>query len=479
MKKELLTIIINLVLLPSFSQEGSKTLLYSIQTSDCVNCYLNIKNVFHKYNGKHDYKIILNDISDENVIGFINKNLSFSPSIKKIEINNDSFTKYSSNFSSTFVVLDDGKIVYQNLFKNIDQQEFSKIDKLLTSNTFGNFNNIYPKNVITTNLINYTGSRFYNPLSISDNIYVFNNLNNILYRINQNKSEEFINLNKDISDSLIKSIFKSADYFSDSNKTYILNSFDDTKKTMNRTFEVDNIFNSKDYIYVSTRVYISLNMGNNVQGIIYPTVIFKYNIRGEMVAYYDFKWALDSETTTFLYFYEVDVLDNDRLIVQKISFKDTFNSLVEVDLRNKDYRNPVREILKFKVPKPLQNSKLGNMRINFFRKIDFAGKSYYYNNLIPKLYDGKNSNEILLKGIKFDSIQNIFITKILPRTDFMELHYIDNVNNITKVNLYNRNFDLVTSRELYNFPAYYVKQDQYFKFIPSKELFILNYEIKK
>lgn len=467
------------------SQDINKPIVYfAIQTNDCVNCYTSVKQVFDIVSKESEYQIILNDILEDNLFGFISRNLSISPSIKKVEINDSLFKELAVNSASSIIIYQNNKIIYKKNFREINESELEKIRKLLVSS---NLNiGFIPRQLNQKNLIQYSGNRFFKPYVDSfKNTYIFNNIENKLYCINK-YNNVIVDLNKVLTDSFLKSYIKNANFISDTNKYIALKEFEETKNQMNRTYEVQDLFYFKNSFSIVAKVYmVSFANGYDRPVIIYPSVILNFSYNGILQKVYEMKWKLNDKTDEFLSYSNIETIDTSKIILHLYDLSKKANKIVELDFRKFEYNTPKEIISNAVLPNYIP--KFGKNKLpNFYSYMNFKFKNqnYYYLYSCPNLFLNNMKDSIIMTNLLGNdtSNNNLFINKIVEIQKNIYVFYSNSKNFESKLNIYDSNFKFIKKVDLFNTSAIYIVNNDneiyLAKYVPSKFLSIESINIK-
>jgi len=390
-------LLIQLIGLLCFGQ-SSPNLYFAIKSKDCLNCYINTKNIFSKLTKSNDYVILFDNISEENVFGFINNNLNISPSIKKIQTNDSLFQLLNKNISSSVVIYHQEKILYSKQIKEINQTELDKIQRILSTIQFSSSIST-SSNKTDVNFRKYMGNQFVKPIVIGSSVYLYNDLENVIYKKTNNDLKNFINLKELLNDSLIKSYIKVSKFLTKNDS--ILKYFYETKEQMIRTFKVNTIYNLGNYLYIDIGIYaIDYSDSNKRPGIFYPDFSLKFDTVGNYIKYYEFPWSVDKEGNQYIYFDNNMPKGQNELYLKLVDYKDNSEKIVSIDFDSKTYYTPtIHSDLTY--PKELLRKNKRGIPIGYYLGFsNIENKRFqYFLSSYPTIYDIHSKQNTFLTGI--------------------------------------------------------------------------------
>jgi hypothetical protein len=450
MKKIILFQLLGLICLG----QGKPSLYFTIKSKDCLNCYINTKNIFSKLTKSNDYVILFDNISEENVFGFINNNLNISPSIKKIQTNDSLFQLLNKNISSSVVIYHQEKILYSKQIKEINQFELEKIQRILSTIQFSSsISN--SSNQTNVNYRKYMGNQFIKPIVIGSSIYLYNDLEHVVYKETNNSIKNFINLKELLNDSLVKSYIRASKFLK--NPDSILKYFYETKEQMNRTFKVNTIFRLSNFLFVDIGIYaLDYKDYKKRPGIFYPDFSLKFDTLGNFISYYEFPWSIDKEENQFIYFDNNLPKGQNELYIKMIDYKDNSEKIVSINFDSKTYYTPTihSEII---YPKELLRKNKRGIPIGYylgFSNIDNK-KCQYFISSYPEICDILTNQKTPLSGIVDTSThfeQGIinfdlcYYTEMNQQKHIFYNRYI--INPGFYVNIYNKENQLIHTKKI-------------------------------
>jgi hypothetical protein len=361
------------------------------------------------------------------------------------------YSKLNKNPSSSLIIVKNDEIIYSKILKEINNFEIEKIKNLLYFENI-KFKSNNENSIFETNYRKYAGNNIINPILKNNNLFLFDDLEKTMYRINKNGVvDNFINFKELFTDSFILKSILDSKIIIDTAKKRIIDNYKSTVLQTNRNSEIYSIYSSDSFLYVNAKVYLTAFIyGREV--IIYPTFSFVFNYDGKLVSVKDYEWSLNKAMSKYLFFDEVINIKNEEFYTNSAEYDTGIYYITYINYKDKNYQNVQQKFAK-QLPSSLPKLSERNIPLNYYLKKVIQEKNVLaYFNQYPILWNTNNKDSIILTHLSSNGSDNtkFFIENISFLKNQFYVFWYNEVDKKMYLNTYDKKGKFQKQRFLEN-----------------------------